>query len=53
MGLGHDYYGEIDTNIIAWSQSLGTRIPRSSWDRFRPLHALCVSCRSLMCVPCL
>ena len=31
MGLGHGYCGEIDTSIIAWYRSLGTRIPRSSW----------------------
>ena len=32
MGLGHCYCGEIDTSVIAWYRSLGTRIPRSSWD---------------------
>ena len=37
MGLGHCYCGEIDTSIIAWYRSLGIRIPRSSWDEFRPL----------------
>ena len=52
MGLGHCYCGEIDTRVIAWYQSLGTRTPRSSWDRFRPLHAWCVSCCVQICVPC-
>ena len=51
MGLGHDYCGEIDTNVIAWYRSLGTLIPRSSWDWFRPLHAWRVSCRVRICVP--
>ena len=32
IGLGHSYCGEIDTNVIAWYRSLGTLIPRSSWD---------------------
>ena len=40
MGLGHGYCGEIDTGVIAWSRSLGTLIPRSSWDGFRPLHGV-------------
>ena len=31
IGLGHGYCGEINTNVIAWYQSLGTLIPRSSW----------------------
>ena len=53
MGLGHDYCGEIDISVIAWSRSLGAGVPRSSWDGFRPLHTLCVSCCVLICVPCL
>ena len=46
------YCGEIDTSIIAWYRSLRTRIPRSSWDGFRPLHAWCVSCCVRICVSC-
>ena len=49
MGLGHSYYGEIDTSVIAWSQNLGTLIPRISLDGFKPLHSWCVQ----ICVQCL
>ena len=48
MGLGHGYFGEIDTSVIAWYRSLGTLIHKSSWDGFSPLHAWCVQ----ICVPC-
>ena len=34
MGLGHNYYGDIDTSVIAWYWSLGTQIPKSSWDHY-------------------
>ena len=50
IGLGHSYCGEIDTNVIAWYRSLGTLIPRSSWDGFRSLHVWCISCCVWLCV---
>ena len=53
MGLDHGYCGEINTSVIAWYRSLGTLIPRSSWDGFRPLHAWCVSCCVRISVLCL
>ena len=30
--------------VTIWYQSISMRLPRASWDGFRPLHAFCVSC---------